>query len=102
MTTQRDAFDERLTRLEGEFGEVKELLGELAELQAQMLNTLDRVADGVEENGRRIEAVARHLRVSQKSQWLLESQSPLYAGTCSGSTGDLVVESPTGRERVPA
>ena len=68
MTTQRDAFDERLTRLEGEVGDVKELLGGVAEVQAQMLNALNRVVQGVEENGRRIDAVARHLGVPPRNR----------------------------------
>ena len=59
MTNQRDVFEGRMTRLEGELEEAKELLGGLAEVQAQTLNTLNRVVQGVEENGRRIDAVAR-------------------------------------------
>ncbi len=59
MTNQRDVLEGRMTRLEGEVGEVKELLGGVAEVQTQTLNTLNRVVQGVKENGRRIDAVAR-------------------------------------------
>ena len=63
MTTQRDAFDERLTRLESEVvdvktdvADIKSLVGESATLQAQMLSMLDQVR-------RRTEDIARHLGV---------------------------------------
>ncbi len=41
MTTQQDSFGERLTRLETEVADVKEMLGDSATVQAQMLNVLN-------------------------------------------------------------
>ena len=43
MTTQQDSFGERLTRLETEVADVKELLGDSATVQAQMLNVLNQL-----------------------------------------------------------
>ena len=67
MTTQQDAFDERLTHLESEVAdvktdvaEIKSLVGESAALQAQMLNVLDEV-------DRRTEDIARHLGVPRRN-----------------------------------
>ncbi len=60
MTTQRDSFDERLTRLETEVADVKSLLGESATVQAQMLNLLNEI-------GRRTEDIARHLGVPRRN-----------------------------------
>ena len=67
MTTQRDAFDERLTRLESEVADVKtdvadikNLVGESATIQARMLNLLDEV-------NRRTEDIARHLGVPRRN-----------------------------------
>ncbi|MDE2893519.1 MAG: hypothetical protein OXN86_13580 [Chloroflexota bacterium] len=67
MTTQRDAFDERLTRLESEVADVKtdvadikDLVGESATIQARMLNLLDEV-------NRRTEDIARHLGVPRRN-----------------------------------
>ena len=67
MTTQRDAFDERLTRLESEVAdvktdveEIKNLVGESATIQARMLNMLDEV-------NRRTEDIARHLGVPRRN-----------------------------------
>ncbi len=67
MTTQRDAFDERLTSLESEVADVKtdvadirSLVGESATLQAQMLSMLDQVQ-------RRTEDIARHLGVPRRN-----------------------------------
>ena len=74
MTTQRDAFDERLTRLEGEVGDIKTLLGENAVVQSRILNLLDqqgqqldqridRVDQRLDRVDRRTEDIARHLDV---------------------------------------
>ena len=67
MTTQQDAFDERLTHLESEVAdartdvaEIKSLVGESAAIQAQMLNMLDEV-------DRRTEDIARHLGVPRRN-----------------------------------
>ena len=67
MTTQQDAFDERLTHLVSEVAdvktdvaEIKSLVGESAALQAQMLNVLDEV-------DRRTEDIARHLGVPRRN-----------------------------------
>ncbi|MCY4619069.1 MAG: hypothetical protein OXD50_11080 [Chloroflexi bacterium] len=67
MATQRDAFDEHLTRLESEVSDVKtdvaaikSLVGENATLQAQMLSMLDQVH-------RRTEDIARHLGVPRRN-----------------------------------
>ena len=67
MTTQQDAFDERLTHLESEVAdvktdvaEIKSLVGESAAIQAQMLNMLDEV-------DRRTEDIARHLGVPRRT-----------------------------------
>ncbi|MCY3921894.1 MAG: hypothetical protein OXG27_05800 [Chloroflexi bacterium] len=67
MTTQRDAFDERLTRLESEVADVKtdvadikDLVGESATIQARMPNLLDEV-------NRRTEDIARHLGVPRRN-----------------------------------
>lgn len=76
MTTERDAFDERLTRLEAEVAEIKareasgrDLLGELATLQAQMLTSLNRVVEGVEANGRRLDNFDRRFdRLDQRTE----------------------------------
>ncbi|MCY3920889.1 MAG: hypothetical protein OXG27_00650 [Chloroflexi bacterium] len=88
MTTQQDAFDERLTHLEGEVRDIKTLLGENALVQSQILNlvqqqdqrlgrveqSLDRVErrlDGVERRvdrvDRRTEDIARHLGVPPRN-----------------------------------
>lgn len=67
MTTQRDAFDERLTRLEGEVADTKVLLGESATIRARMLNLLEQVGQQVERNGRRIEDIARHFGVPPRN-----------------------------------
>ena len=77
MTTQRDAFDERLSRLEGEVGDIKTLLGENAVVQSRILNLLDqqgqqlgrldqridRVEQRLDRVDRRTEDIARHLDV---------------------------------------
>ncbi len=67
MTTQRDAFDERLTHLEGEVADVKVFLGESATIQARMLNLLEQLGQQIERNGRRIEDIARHLGVPPRN-----------------------------------
>ena len=43
MTTQQNSFDERSTRLETEVADVKEMLGDSATVQAQMLNVLNQL-----------------------------------------------------------
>ena len=58
MTTQQDAFDERLTHLEGEVRDIKTLLGENALVQSQILNLLqqlDQRMDRIEQRMDRIE-----------------------------------------------
>ena len=67
MTTQRDAFEERLSRLEGEVADIKDLLGDSATIQARMLNILERLGQQVDSNGRRIEDIARHLGVPPRN-----------------------------------
>lgn len=67
MTTQRDAFDERLSRLEGEVGEIKVFLSESATIQSQMLDLLEQLGQEVKHNGRRIDDIARHLGVPPRN-----------------------------------
>ena len=67
MTTQRDAFEERLTHLEGDVADIKTLLGESATIQARILNILERLGQRVDGNGRRIEDIARHLGVPPRN-----------------------------------
>lgn len=58
MTTQQDAFDGRLTRLESEVRDIKTLLGENALLQSQILNLLRQQVerlDGIDQRLDRLE-----------------------------------------------
>ena len=67
MTTQRDAFDERLTRLEGEVGDIKTLLGENAVVQSRILNLLDQQGQQLGRLDQRIDRLEQRLdRVEQR------------------------------------
>ena len=74
MTTQQDAFDERLTHLEGEMRDIKTLLGENALVQSQILNILQqqdqrlgRLEQRLDRVDRRTEDIARHLGVPPRN-----------------------------------
>ena len=54
MTTQQDAFDERLTRLEGEVRDIKTLLGENALVQSQILNLVQQQVERLDGIDRRL------------------------------------------------
>lgn len=61
MTTQQDAFDERLTRLEAEVGDIKTLLGENALLQSQILNLLQQQVQRLDGIDQRLDRVDQRL-----------------------------------------
>ena len=66
-TTQRDAFDERLTRLESEVGDIKTLLGENAIIQSRILNMLDRIDQRMDRLEQRVNRLEQRLgRVDQR------------------------------------
>ena len=74
MTTQQDAFDERLTHLEGEVRDIKTLLGENALVQSQILNLvqqqdqrLDRIEQRLNQLDQRADRVELRLeRLEQR------------------------------------
>lgn len=75
MTTP-DPLEQRIAQPEADVAELKareaegrDLLGDLANLQAQMLTTLDRVLQGVEANGRRLDQHDRRFdRLDQRTE----------------------------------
>ena len=92
MTTQRDSFDERLTRLEAEVVDIKTLLGESAAVQAQILNVLNQLSGRMDALDRRMDTLDGRMDVLDRRMDVLDRRMDVLdgrVGTMDGRIEDI-------------